>query len=198
MIIGMGIGLLSPKFEAKTKMIFKDDFNRANSDVLGNGWQYYNTGSGFLTTFCIDNNTAAPKSAITSANAFQDCGVSDNLKISVKFVAYANFSGITFRRSSDPLVNTMLSLRSVDGSTMRVDRWVGGSNNTTIMTLSGLTLVNGDVWSVECNGSEIKVYQNGVLRGTVVEASGQSNTSHGIMASGNLTARFDDFTVEEI
>ncbi|MCM3444388.1 hypothetical protein [Metabacillus halosaccharovorans] len=198
MLVGLGLGVVFSNFVKKLKLIFKDEFNRVNNDLLGNGWQYYSTDTGFQTTFGVDNNQMASKTSTTSANTYRETGISDNMRISAKFSVYANFSGITFRRSADPLLNTMVSLRSIDATTMRVDRWVGGSNNTTIMTLSGLTLTNGDIWSVECRGSEIKIFQNGILRGTVNEPSGQSNTCHGIVSSGNTASRFDDFTVEEI
>jgi len=145
----------------------------------------------------IVSNTAYASTPYGGSCVWCNSGIS-NCRVSSVFSAYASSSGIIARKDSTNDINTLkcISLRATsNGATLQ--RWDFGSP-TTIGSVSDLTLINGDIWTLECNGNSIKAYQNGILRMEATESAYMTNTRHGLMASGTIAPRFDNFTVEVI
>lgn len=196
MLIGnvIGIGVVS-----KIRKVFvKDSFNRPNLSTLGNTetgqeWKY----DAVNGAFGIVDNTAYPSQSKTLNNASCDAGKSD-CRVKVTIVKYSDYSGILLRRSSDMNLSYYMCFRKpVSNDSMIMYRWTG-SSNTTVLTISGLVLTDGDKWEIECIGSRYKCYQNGVFVGEVDDSTYVNNTHFGLITSGNNASRFDNFIVEEL
>jgi hypothetical protein len=119
---------------------------------------------------------------------------SGDYKISATFSG-ANFTGLVFKRNSNPATNDFYVLR-INSSVLQLYRNSGGS----FTSLSSVSSTNnvGDILSVECIGTTIKFYQNGVLKGTVTDATLTANTGYGLYSSNNTTSSFDDFQIEDL
>jgi hypothetical protein len=173
-------------------VLVSDSFNRADNTTLGNTetgqtWKY------FSGTFGISGNQALAKTATIHNNAFVDVGSGD-YRISATFSG-ANFTGLVFKRNSNPATNDFYVLR-INSSVLQLYRNSGGS----FTSLSSVSSTNnvGDILSVECIGTTIKFYQNGVLKGTVTDATLTANTGYGLYSSNNTTSSFDDFQIEDL
>ena len=79
---------------------------------------------------------------------------------------------------------------------IRLQRVVGGTF-TTLASYTG-TVASGDVIRFRLNGTALEGYQNGVLRASATESTFSGNTRHGLWSNGDVSARFDDFSITEI
>ena len=185
----------------ENKMILRvsDSFSRAdNPSIIGSA----DTGQSWTVltgaTWGVNSNKAYASAAYGGSCAWINSALS-NCTVSATFDIYATSSGLIVRKNATIDIATLncISLRSTLAGDVLLQRWDNGTP-TTIGSITGLTLTNGDIWSLECVGSTIKAYQNGILRINATEASHTINTRHGLMASNTTVPRFGNFKVGAI
>ena len=171
-------------------VVVTDTFTRADSAVSlgtsdsGHAWTAH------ASTWGIVSNTAYNPGAAGSLYhaASVDAGIADGV-IQVTFSTTAVGMGICARVTDD---NNFLHLEFGGASDLTLYKRVAGA--FTSLGTFGVTGANGDVLKLECRGSTLNAYLNGVLRITASDAFNSSATRWGL--SGNtLTPRWDNLTV---
>jgi hypothetical protein len=176
-------------------VIVQDSFNRANSTTsmgvadTGQTWQYFSANS-----WGISSNQAYCSTGVVNNSCFVDIGVSGDTKTSVKINVIEQYSALAVRRNSNPSTNEFYGVRYNNGSLQVVKVSAGG---TSTIGSGSVTMVNGDTLTVECIGTSIKAYVNGVLIVTVTDSSYTNNTGYGLYLTNRTTTRFDDFIIED-
>lgn len=181
------------------KIYAKDSFNRAdNANTLGlpekgGAW------TALSATWGIRDNMAYTSSENNSKwnAAVIDTGISSNIAISATFAGTLNSNvGLAFRYMS---AGNGLFLRCpASTGILYIDKLVDGAE-TVLAQLTGQVCVAGDNFKVELRGSNIKVYQNKVLKLSLSEVTYLTNTKHGIHTWGtSLNPSWNNFKVEAI
>ena len=164
-----------------------DTFTRAdNAATMGNA----ETGGAWVPNtgvFGIQTNRAYTAAATVRANATIDTLVSDIIAhVTVPVLPGANGAGLIFRYSA---AGEFWAAAIVNAQLFLIRRTGGASTNQ----LGPFAAAAGDVIGVKAVGSTIQLYQNGVLKGTVVDATNVGNTKHGLYLDNTNVARLDDF-----
>jgi hypothetical protein len=175
-----------------TLSLFSDNFNRADSDTLGGGWTVEEGG------FSIVNGTA--KGTISNQNntAFVDVGESDNLSISCRISPFK--SEAILLRCVD-VNNYILAIHELGVLHIRIKK-----NGATSTFRSYAVNGTSHTTRVELRGTEIKVFNNGVLLMTYTTDEFLTATKFGfkswtdsIIVSNTVSiGHFDEFTVSRL
>lgn len=128
---------------------------------------------------------------IEAGNAIAVLDASEsNVQVQVTLSGTQGGGGIVFR-AVDENDFMLATINSVGGSIYKV---VGGTY--TSLGSNTWTAVAGDVWKVTVDSSNnITLYQSGVSRIALNDATHATNTKHGIMAHNTTTLFFDDFSI---
>lgn len=171
-----------------------DTFTRAdNAASLGNdektvpsAWTA-NTGVwGILT------NRAYTAAATALANATMDAGVSDVIaQISIPVLPGANACGMILRRVD---ANNYWVAQVSNGNIFLTKYVAGAPTNV----LGPFAAVAGDAITVIADGTGWTLRQNGVQKGTAVDAANQGGTQHGLWMNNTNVGRLDDFTLRAL
>lgn len=170
--------------------IVSDGFTRSDSiTTLGNaetGQTWSVDGGavwGILSNQCY-------KYSGSSSNAVINAGVS-NAKVTVTFSTATGYSSLIFRYTD---ASNFLRVNA-SGGTYALSKYVAGA--WTVLGTSSVPPVNGDIISVQCNGTSIVGTINGVQQWSISESFNSTATSHGVRALDNAS-KFDNFKVESI
>lgn len=113
-----------------------------------------------------------------------------NVQVQVTLSGTQGGAGIVFR-AVDENDFMMATISSAGGSIYKV---VGGT--FTSLGSNTWTAVAGDVWKVTVDSSNnITLYQNGVSRIALNDATHATNTKHGLRSDNTTALRFDDFSI---
>jgi len=166
---------------------YSDNFDRPDSTNIGNWTEHADNWS-------IISNQLAPGLAATSFVTYNSPLDTSNHYAEIAIpVASATSMGVLAR--SDVGGNNFYLWRS-DGSNWDLFYNVGGS--FTSIASYAAPLVNGDVARIECNGSTIKGYVNGVERVSVVDTQIPTGTYVGVRSQASSTARYDSFLAADL
>jgi hypothetical protein len=168
---------------------FADDFNRADSTTVGNGWVEV---SG---DWSIASNRLSPGAA--GGTIILRCGTpmasADHAVQATIAVAAAVSAGIWARGNSN--ISNGYLWRN-DGTSWNLFSVVGGSF-TSIGSFAGAA-VAGDVAKLECIGSAIKGYVNGIVRVSVTNTDVAAGVETGFRSESAGGVRYDDFSAADI
>jgi len=166
---------------------YSDNFDRADSTNIGNWTE-------IADDWSISNNQLAPGISTTGIVIYASpLDTDDHYAEIVMSNATATSMGIFAR--SDVSGNNFYLWRS-NGTDWTLFHNIGGSF-TSIGTYSA-ALNNGDVARVECEGSTIRAYVNGVERVSVTDTNIPTGTYVGIRSEASSTARYDDFAAADL
>jgi hypothetical protein len=163
---------------------FLDMFDRADSATTlgttddGKTWVPLNS-----STWGITSNAAYCPTPGSNGFAVVETGAANGILTATMSVA-SDFAGLCFRVFD---ASNMLLVQRF-GSEVRIRKLAGGVGST-IATTSGQSWANGDVLSVELNGSSVIVMKNGIVMLSQAITDFQSNTNHGLYSPVN-TARY--------
>lgn len=167
-----------------------DTFNRADNGTTmgtpsdgGSAWYEVPPDWGIVSNQAYTFLAAGNAIAILEASE-------SNVQVQVTLSGTQGGAGIVFRAfgENDFMVAT---ISSVGGSIYKV---VGGTY--TSLGSNTWTAVAGDVWKVTVDSSNnITLYQNGVSRISLNDATHATNTKHGLRSDNTTSLRFDDFSI---
>lgn len=168
---------------------FTDDFNRADSSTVGNGWVEV------AEDWSIVSNRLAPGSS--GGTGIIRCGTAmatdDNSAQATIAVASAVSCGVWCR--GDTVFGNGYLWRN-DGTSWDLFRNVSGSF-TALATFAGAA-VNGDVAKIQAVGTTIKAFVNGVERASVTDSGIATGKNTGMRCAASSTVRYDDFTAADV
>jgi len=168
--------------------IYSDNFNRVDSTTIGAGW------TEITDDWSIKGNQLAPGLATTGVVLYNlPLNTSDHYAEIAMPVATSTSMGVFAR--SDLAGNSFYLLRS-NGTSWNLFTNIGGS--FTSIGSYAATLANGDVARIQCVGSTIKAFINGVERISVVDTAITTGTYTGIRSTQSSTARYDNFTASDV
>lgn len=166
---------------------YTDDFNRPDSTSIGNWTETAGDWS-------IKSNELAPDSAALSIVLYASAlSTSDHYAEIVLSVAPPLSMGVFAR--SDIAGNSFYLWRN-DGTTWNLFHNLGGS--FTSVGSYAAAAANGDVARVQCIGSTIKAFVNGVERVSVTDVTIPAGTFVGMRCSASATARYDNFIAADV
>lgn len=166
---------------------YSDDFNRPNSTNIGN-WVEHDD------DFSINSNQLAPGTTSTGFVLYgSPLDTADHYSEIVMPNATASSMGVVARADVDG--NNFYLWRS-NGTSWELFYNVGGSFNS-IASYSA-PLANGDVARIQCVGTTIKGFVNGVERASVVDANIVAGTYSGVRSAASSTARYDNFLTADV
>lgn len=171
-------------------ILFRDDFNRADSNTLGDNWTL---GRG---SFAIENNMAkATAGANVSSTAFCTFRHGDNVSITADI--RRNLSESLIFRATDAF-NTVFA--HLEGGDLKLKQTI--NSTTTTLKVAYINTNSTAIYRVrvELRGPEIKVYVNDTLHITHILNANLNNTLCGIhsWSSSATNGRFDSFIVETL
>lgn len=167
---------------------YTDNFNRPDSSGIGN-WSEHGD------DWSIVSNQLRPGGSITSYVLYASpLATADHYSEAVLAVASAVSTGVLAR--ADITGNNFYLWRN-NGSTWDLFVNIGGSF-TTIGNSYAAAAVNGDVARIECIGSTIKGYVNGVERASATDTQITSGLYAGLRAQQSLAMRYDNFAAGDI
>lgn len=168
---------------------FTDDFNRADSTTVGNGWVEV------AEDWSIASNRLAPGSA--GGTGIIRCGTAmatdDNSAQATIAVASAVSCGVWCR--GDTVFGNGYLWRN-DGTSWDLFRNSSGSF-TALATFPGAA-VNGDIAKIQAVGTTIKAFVNGVERASVTDSGIATGKNTGMRCAASSTVRYDDFTAADV
>jgi hypothetical protein len=168
---------------------FSDDFNRADSTTVGNGWVEV------AEDWAISaNRLAAPAAGGTGVIVCGTAMATDDNSAQVTISVAAAVSCGVFCRADSAFGNGYLWRN--DGTSWDLFRNVSGSF-TSLATFAGAA-VNGDVAKVQAIGTTIKAFVNGVERASVTDANITTGKNTGMRCAASASVRFDDFTAADV
>lgn len=165
-----------------------DDFNRAdNSSSLGSP----SDGGGAYTvvnTLGINSNQAYVASPVGKAIAVLEASAAD---VDVQLtVATVNSQFVVARYTdSDNYVVAVCNNFNVEIGKIEAGAYTNLSG-TLVLAVSA-----GDVFKLECNGSALELFVNGVSKRTATSSFNSTATKHGFLIDNNSTTRIDDLSV---
>jgi hypothetical protein len=166
---------------------YTDDFNRADSTNIGN-WTEHND------DWSIKSNQLAPGTVSLSYVLYgSTLSTSDHYAEIVLSNATSSSMGVLAR--ADVNGNSFYLWRN-DGTTWNLFYNVGG--NFTGIGSYAAAAVSGDVAKIQCVGSTIKGFVNGVERVSVTDTQIPSGLYVGIRSNASSTARYDNFAAADI
>ncbi|MFE6126792.1 hypothetical protein ACFQ6Q_00745 [Streptomyces sp. NPDC056437] len=168
---------------------FTDDFNRADSSILGANWVEV-SGDWSIVSSRLSSGSAGGTIILRAAGAM---ATNDHYaQVTIATTAAASH-GVWCRGNAN--ISQGYLWRN-DGTSWNLFSVVGGSF-TSIGSFAGAA-VNGDVAKVQAVGSTIKGFVNGVQRVSVTDTNVTTGTSVGLRAESVSTLRFDDFAAADV
>ena len=166
---------------------YTDDFNRADSTNIGNWTEVTDNWS-------IVSNQLAPGISSTGVVVYASpLDTNDHYAEITLSNASASSMGVFAR--SDVSGNNFYLWRN-DGSEWTLFYNIGG-NFTSIGSYTAAG-VNGDIARIQCVGTTIKGFVNGVERVSVTDAQIPSGLYTGLRSAASSTARYDNFAAADI
>jgi len=166
---------------------YTDDFNRANSTTIGNWTEVGDDWS-------INTNQLAPGTGSTSFVLYASpLDASDHYAEIVLSNATASSMGVLARADVN---GTNFYLWRNDGATWDLFYNIGG--NFTSVGSFAAAAANGDVARIECVGSTIKGFVNGVERVSVTDTNIPTGVYAGVRSAASSTARYDNFAASDV
>lgn len=165
--------------------IFRDTFNRSNSDTLGSNWT-------ISRNFGVaDNKAFVP--VPDNNKAIVDVGISD-YEVTVCFdkVTYGYHMWLIVRASD---INNYI--RCGYGPPYFMIQNVVNGSTSTISLLSSYEPKDGDYLTIKCIEDKLAMYINGVYWGSGLTAYNQTATCIGLQTS-NVNNRYDNLMVKQI
>lgn len=173
------------------EVVFKDDFNRADSSTLGSDWEIV---SG---AYSIVNNTAKPPLSNGASNrVVVDVGTQNNIGIRVDIVPNVS-EGIVFRY--DSVGNFILA--QLEGNTIALNGYQNGVKTTLISTPYSWQPSTTYDFRVELRNAEIKIFVNDELLITFNEPTFINTQKCGIHSwvyANEKNGHFDNFEVTRL
>jgi hypothetical protein len=165
-----------------------DPFTGTNNDPLSANW------TTLLNAFVVANNRVRGTNVVDNL-AYWDADVfADDQYAQVKFHNDAGYV-------AGPCVRVAATrgywARAENSTTITLYRIDSGASFNLLQTMGSLTIVNDDVIRIEAEGTTIRVYQNGVQRGTDQTDATYSSGSAGI-ATYSDGGHLDDFEADNI
>ncbi|MCU1353678.1 MAG: hypothetical protein JWM05_2887 [Acidimicrobiales bacterium] len=146
------------------------------------------------------NSTGAALGSVITATSRPDARVLVTANDSTR--AASTRAGLLVR--CDATATKTLAVYSLSGSPAQIvlAKYQSGAI-TTLATASGMTLTSAAAWSVELNGTSVKVAYNGTTYINHTLSAADQTTfgalgGHGMLNDGTATVRFDDFRVESL
>jgi hypothetical protein len=169
-----------------------DDFNRANSDVLGmttsgHVWELQYGGVG------ISNGQAYAPAGIWGSWAVVETSRADGRVQARMINGGGGTFGIVVR--ADTAGNALVIAPDVPNRILNVYQLRSG--RMTLLTWTHAPVDASSTLAVELSGSTLRVFVNGVLSMTVTNTPNETATRHGIWF-GSSTARADDFRFDSV
>jgi hypothetical protein len=163
-----------------------DTFTGTNGDPLSANWTVQVGTWQIISNTAYSGNAAFPNIAWWDADTFNDDQYAQG-----KIGTLSNGGGVAVRLDSGG-DGYYLSVNSAGGGEVTLNRLDAGSA-TTIQTITGLTIASFDTWRLEVTGTTLKVYQNGVQRGTNQTDATHTTGAAGMTITGSNDAQIDDF-----
>jgi hypothetical protein len=166
---------------------YGDNFDRADSTTV-TGW------SELTDDWSIKSNQLAPGLATTGLIMYNSpLDTADHYAEITMSVATASSMGVVAR--SDASGNSFYLLRN-NGTSWNIFSSVSG----TFISIAAATgaPVNGDIARIQCVGSTIKGFINGVERMSVVDTAVTTGTYGGVRSTQSSTARYDNFLAADV
>ncbi|MBL8159302.1 hypothetical protein JNJ66_02505 [Candidatus Saccharibacteria bacterium] len=166
---------------------YSDNFNRPDSTSLGN-W------SEIVDDWSIVGNQLAPGLSTTGVVLYGSQLDTPDHYVEVT-VTNASTSSMGVVARSDISGNDFYLFRN-NGFTWTLFRNVGGSFNP-IGAEYTAAAVSGDMVRLECTGSTIRGYVNGIVRVTVTDTLITTGRYAGVRSTASSTTRYDNFTAAD-
>jgi hypothetical protein len=167
--------------------IYSDDFNRADSTNLGSNWTELDD------DWSIKSNQLAPGISTTGIVLYnRPLDTTDQYAQITMTVTTGTSMGIFAR--SDINKSAFYLLRS-NGTDWTLFRNIGGSFTSLGSYTANLAV--GDVARIECIGTTIKGYVNGIERISVTDTQITTGNYAGVRSAQSSTARFDNFVTAD-
>lgn len=168
---------------------FTDDFNRANSTDLGANWVEV-SGDWSIVSNQLSPGSAGGTIILRAAGAMD---TSDHSAQATIAATTAASHGVWARGNSN--ISQGYLWRN-DGTSWNLFSVVGGS--FTSIGSYAAAAAPGDVAKIQCVGSTIKGFVNGVERVSVVNSAVTTGTSVGIRSESSGSIKFDDFAAADV
>jgi len=168
--------------------IYSDNFNRADSTTVGANW------TEIVDDWSIKSDQLAPGLTTTGVILYNlPLDTVDHYAEIAMPVASTTSMGVFAR--SDLAGNSFYALRS-NGTSWNLFTNISGT--FTSIGSYAATLANGDVARIQCVGSTIKAFINGVERISVTNTAITTGTYTGVRSTQSSTARYDNFTAADV
>ncbi len=166
-------------------------FTGSNGDPLGANWT---VAVGAFQIFSNQANSlnAGENIARWTADAFGTDHYAQAAIVS-SGGAWGGGVGVRLSGTNGYVIRILNGAPPTDVDLNRVDT----GTSTLLTTITGLTIVDGDVFKLTAVGSLLTVYQNGVSRGSFTDAT-YGTGSAGISTFGANGALIDDFSADDI
>jgi hypothetical protein len=161
-----------------------DTFTGANNDPLSANWTTAQGGFAIWNNAAYGTDGAVLNLAFWNADAF-----AADQYAQATLAATSNGAGLCVRMG---VAKNGYGFSIVDTTEIKIDRFDAGIF-TTLQSVSGLTITNGQLWRLEVSGSDIKVFQDGVQRGTTQVDATYTTGSAGLYAALASGAEIDNF-----
>jgi hypothetical protein len=168
--------------------IYSDNFNRPDSTTVGTNW------TEVIDDWSIISNQLAP-GLTTSGVILYNLPLDTTDHYAEIAMPIANTSSMGVFARSDLAGNNFYLLRS-NGTSWNLFTNIGGT--FTSIGSYAATLTNGDVARIQCVGSTIKAFINGVERISVTNTAITTGLYTGIRSTQSSTARYDNFTASDV
>lgn len=176
-----------------------DTFDRANQSGLGTSSQGTWSWTVTVGAMEINGNLAFP----TTLSGGEVAARAESNLASDNHYAQAILGSVTtldgwcvVARYSASVADTYYLASVTNSTTLDLYKRVTGTF-TQLGTASSLTLVAGDTIKLECSGSNITIYQNGVSRVAVSDTAITGNLRTGIRAA-NIDSDWDNFQAADL
>jgi hypothetical protein len=180
---------------------FTDDFNKANSSVVGNlltwtkvnnAWANTSNQANYTTVGGATNGYIRAESDLSSSDHYSQC-----VATNIGSASTPNGGGPTARFSSSART-FYYAFAYRDDSRLYVGKHINGTDTATSNTV--ITISPPQTFRVQCSGSSIKAFQDGVERVSTTDTSISGNTRGGIISYQSMAGGtfFDDFEASDL